>query len=222
MSIKNVTVILKKPYSTHPDDSRLFVVLAINHKGEFVTWNYNEEVDGLDSGHYFGTFNKGSSEALRNALDDFDKRGLVRTFSLVSGDHSECGPDCCVTGDCCDGSHVRNEEKIGQFFMDILTTAVEGGINGWAVIRNLKRDEDLNVLSFECRDAEDPSEPWAEVNLDKIPPALNKIKLGDVKVAKDYRHTIMLAYADLDASNIDAMMADIIVQVAAFGECIFG
>lgn len=26
---------------------------------------------------------------------------------LVAGNHSECGPDCCVTGDLCCGGHVE-------------------------------------------------------------------------------------------------------------------
>jgi len=29
------------------------------------------------------------------------------TGTLVPGDHSECGPDCCITGDRCDGSHLQ-------------------------------------------------------------------------------------------------------------------
>jgi hypothetical protein len=70
MSKKDVTVILEKPRSLHPDDAKLSIVLAKNAKGEFVTWSYSAEFDGFDSGHYFG-------QDLRAALDDYDKRGCT-------------------------------------------------------------------------------------------------------------------------------------------------
>jgi hypothetical protein len=44
----------------------------------------------------------------------------------------------------------------------------------------------------------------------------------DLKIGSTYRHTISLAYADTDAGMIDAGLADCIVQVAAFGEIMFG
>jgi hypothetical protein len=72
MGKKDVTIILEKPRSNHPDDAKLSIVLAKNAKGEFVTWSYNAEFDGFDSGHYFGSDSRG----LREALDDFDKRGV--------------------------------------------------------------------------------------------------------------------------------------------------
>ena len=32
---------------------------------------------------------------------------IVGAAELVPGDHSECGPDCAITGDRCDGLHAE-------------------------------------------------------------------------------------------------------------------
>jgi hypothetical protein len=73
MGIKDVSVILQKQRSLHPDDSKLSIVLAKNHKGEFVTWSYNAEFDGFDSGHYF----PGTIEGLTEAIKDYNERGIA-------------------------------------------------------------------------------------------------------------------------------------------------
>lgn len=59
-----------KPYSSHPDDDYLQVVLAkveTAHRSEFVTWVLNLHTNGYSHGHYF--------ENLKEALADFNKRG---------------------------------------------------------------------------------------------------------------------------------------------------
>jgi hypothetical protein len=79
MALKDVIVILQKPRSLHPGDSKLSIVLAKNHKGEFVTWSHNAEFDGLDSGHYF----PGTAEGLQLALLDYNQRGVAEPSSLL-------------------------------------------------------------------------------------------------------------------------------------------
>ncbi len=61
-------IIASKPYSSHPDDSYLTVVLHRNFKGEYVTHIHNSYDNGFHSGHYF--------DNLKDAMADFHKRGV--------------------------------------------------------------------------------------------------------------------------------------------------
>ena len=48
------TIIASKPYSTHPDDGHLSVVLCRSqHRDEWVTWLGNAQNGGCHHGHYF-------------------------------------------------------------------------------------------------------------------------------------------------------------------------
>jgi len=64
-------ILLEKPYSNHPGDSHLTMVLARWHN-KFVTWGYNMQDQGFFWGHYF------QESELEKALDDFNKRGLIQ------------------------------------------------------------------------------------------------------------------------------------------------
>lgn len=59
-----------RPYSSHPDDHYLSVVLRINEKSEYVTHVFNSSDGGYSLGHYHG----GNITA---ALEDFNKRGAA-------------------------------------------------------------------------------------------------------------------------------------------------
>ena len=78
MTRNDVIIILEKPYSAHLGDKHLTVVLAKNHKGEFVTWLYNSSpgCEGLCEGHYHLPDFEGPEKALREALEDYEKRGV--------------------------------------------------------------------------------------------------------------------------------------------------
>ena len=113
-----------------------------------------------------------------------------------------------------------------EFLQDVMTTAVEGGIDYWAVIRNLKRDGELNVLSFDVRDSEDRTANWEQVDADRVQAAIDHIVAGSVKngVGDHIVDPIKGAIADPENMGvyIDADVADCIVQVAAYGEIVFG
>lgn len=64
------TPIAQRPYSSHPDDAHLSVVLHKNFKGEYVTHVHNSQIDGFVHGHYFGK----DVEALKEAMEDFKNR----------------------------------------------------------------------------------------------------------------------------------------------------
>jgi hypothetical protein len=62
--------IATRPYSNHPDDAHLSVVLHKNFKGEYVTHVYNSQTDGFVHGHYFGK----DVDSLDKATADFKSR----------------------------------------------------------------------------------------------------------------------------------------------------
>lgn len=59
-----------KPYSNHPDDHYLAVVLYQNYLGQYVTHSFNSQFPGFDQGHY----HEGDLTA---ALKDFASRGVI-------------------------------------------------------------------------------------------------------------------------------------------------
>lgn len=59
--------ILRKPYSKHPADNYLEIVLAAWGTCEWVTWLYNKSMGGYNEGHYFTDY--------QEALEDYYKRG---------------------------------------------------------------------------------------------------------------------------------------------------
>lgn len=82
-------IIEHKPYSTHPDDSHLEVVLCRLGRYKYVTWiaNLTEGLAGFAHGRYFERFIiddeinyhdsiKISQELYRRALKDYNTRGV--------------------------------------------------------------------------------------------------------------------------------------------------
>jgi hypothetical protein len=111
------------------------------------------------------------------------------------------------------------------FCRDVLTTAMEGGSDYWAKGRNSKHEPGGGgrYLSIEVKDAEDPEDPWHLVDEDKIAAAVNKIITDpDLKIRTDLKANIAGAWATNDAGQIDCEGADVIVQIAAYGEIVFG
>lgn len=63
------TPIASKPYSNHPDDAYLTIILHKNFKGEYVTHMHNSICGGDYHGHYHGN-------DMEAAMKDFNERGL--------------------------------------------------------------------------------------------------------------------------------------------------
>jgi hypothetical protein len=114
-----------------------------------------------------------------------------------------------------------SQELTPQDINDIVSTALEGGINYWcggAIIKDVpakaegKYDFASDVISvggtLELYDAESPDR-W-ELNLEKL---LNGIKMHCTKIGK----TPLELMDDYDACD-----ADCIVQYAVMGEIVFG
>ena len=123
-----------------------------------------------------------------------------------------------------------NQDKRTEWCSDILTTAIEGGINYWAKGRQFKQAENGFCTSCEIKPSGDEGEPfpegdirngWQVLDSAAIEVAVLRIIAGDL-CRKDIKETVILDWQDPDAFRSDAETADVIVQVALFGEIVFG
>ena len=113
----------------------------------------------------------------------------------------------------------RSDQR-NQFYSDIIVTAAEVGCYYWALVKHYN-NTNLADVSFKVRDMGDPAEPWTTINNNAIASALCKLKEGKVKTGRGQKFWAE-AYRVMDAGNIDASDADVIVQVACYGEIVFG
>jgi len=108
------TILEKKPYSNHPEDTHLSVVLCeIDQKDHYVTWMHNSEDDGYFWGHYF--------ETLREARIDYNKRGIrqevkenTESIRLASRRIRECVDEVREYGSKVESLLQEVEEKLNQ------------------------------------------------------------------------------------------------------------
>lgn len=103
-----------------------------------------------------------------------------------------------------------------QDLNDLLTTAVEGGVNYWAECRNY-RWQNRPITSVEIReDDQDSAEKpgWHEVNALDLLPILSKISRNSNQ-AKGWTVGEII-------ENHDAEIADIALQLVVFGKVIYG
>lgn len=108
---------------------------------------------------------------------------------------------------------------------DVLTNAVESGaISYWAEIEDLKRDEELNVVSLticEC-DIDGNAEPNGvrkTLTSKEIDEARMRIICEGGTSTLEINKQICM---DVDQENNDANTDDCIVQIAMFGEIVYG
>lgn len=110
-----------------------------------------------------------------------------------------------------------------QFFYDILTTAAEGGIAYWADYR-VKRAEDLSVTEiYDLSDAESGEQFPDYVDVFDIFRAVQDVVARRAKVSSWVREAVL---SDVETGEsgcrIDADVADVLVQLALFGEVVYG
>lgn len=116
-----------------------------------------------------------------------------------------------------------------EFLRDIAITAVEGGIGYWASFVKYKwfETESIdNLLPFpviRIVPAEDPDDfDECDITAATISWGLALAGVREIDLRDEYRGTILTATVMNDASNIDADIADCIVQLGLFGEIVFG
>ena len=125
---------------------------------------------------------------------------------------------------------TRSPERTG-FLTDILITAVEGGINSWAYVRDyVHTSEDPSKIGVTVSSVDEDEDDFAptRVDLDMIASAVRKITSGEVGVHE--RMFLSITHASNkndtcpvgDFDDLDADYCDTIFQVALFGKVIYG
>ena len=115
---------------------------------------------------------------------------------------------------------MKRSEQRNQFYSNITVVAIEGGTNYWASTQNYNYADESNV-TVKVRDCEDPDEPWTLIDNDAIGRALSMLKDGKVKTGRGQKFWAEV-YRTMEGADIDASDADVIVQVACYGEIVFG
>lgn len=120
-----------------------------------------------------------------------------------------------------------------RYAMDMLTCAIEGGINYWAIGRKFVTGD--NDFYESCELKPDPAageafpdgdhrNKWQSVNVETLLAACDLIlsDAGAKLCRQDIRADILADISDHDLCRSDAETADVIVQIAMFGEIVFG
>jgi hypothetical protein len=121
-----------------------------------------------------------------------------------------------------------------EFLADIIICAVEGGTNYWAYSARYRHDDSAHTKVYlgvmeEVDELGNPnpvgstdSQPWYYIDIERVARALTLIRSGKVSMNTQIQQTIKQADAENDATDIDATCADVIMQVACFGEIVYG
>ena len=116
-----------------------------------------------------------------------------------------------------------------EFYSDIITTAVEGGIGYWSQCDEYRwqdrAPEDIYAVVREL--APDGSyvpetDPALRIDWQVIRKGLHMIVNREVPVRRDIFEAIQGGYDEWDAAEIDSEAADCIVQAALLGELRYG
>lgn len=121
-----------------------------------------------------------------------------------------------------------------QFLADILSTALEGGVNYWAQVDEIRRggdypDGDWHYEScrlFESGDGDTTCHLTRQecqghtVTVETVAKGVGII----LRMSPQSRHywSLQFATSERDAGDVDADMADDIVQCGIFGQAIYG
>lgn len=111
-----------------------------------------------------------------------------------------------------------------EFANDVITTAVEGGIGYWALISDYRIDDpDTTAKIRPDDDAGFEDREWPVLlDRDMVQKGLDLLTNTKIKVNPIILGAIIWGVNHEDAGDIDADCADVIVQVAVFGEVVFG
>lgn len=135
---------------------------------------------------------------------------------------------------------ARRVEARQEFLADILICAVEGGINHWATVLSYeyKTPSETHVVIVES----EPDEPVSieklraymrgelgeaqvgayPIDTGRIETAIARIIGYEAKCRLDLRATLDWASKNTEAGDVDAEIADVVMQVACFGEIVYG
>ncbi len=119
---------------------------------------------------------------------------------------------------------VKRSPARTDFLANIIVTVVEGGSEFWADFREYEWTDGAYYMmlgaSVQMLDREEPESGWKDVTLDTIAHGIGLIKKNPEKVARAIE--ILDASRENEAGNIDSNLADDIIQMALFGELVYG
>src|SRR5437868_11089154 len=118
-----------------------------------------------------------------------------------------------------------------EFLADILTTAIEGGINDWAAVNEYKWEGLAHRDYFAVIvDAEDDDFPATKITIDTIAKGIGVIKSWKKEKGFEpnyfgdggsyWRQFLLADRTNGDDGDYDAIVADWIVQAGLFGEIV--
>lgn len=108
-----------------------------------------------------------------------------------------------------------------DFLGNVLVTAAVDGVVGWATVHDLDFKEwGGNLLWAFMEIGETDKNECLPVSLDDIEQGIQDIISGEVQIPDSDRRIIAEASAKSRSGDIDAALADCIVQVALYGEIV--
>ena len=109
-----------------------------------------------------------------------------------------------------------------DYLASVITTAVEGGIGYWAEHRNYlwNWDDDRNLTAASVEVLERPDGDWQAVSLATIRKGIQVLK--KLEMNRDLKAALLVSEAENDAGEVDAELADLIVQAGLFGKIVYG
>lgn len=113
--------------------------------------------------------------------------------------------------------------KLVKVAGDVLTTAIESGSDYWGSWAKVERDDDLNV-TFAIILNEDEKEV-GRVGRSDVIRAMKRILAGECTVSNATsvgNCALALSIAKSDEAHFDALESDAVLQVAVFGEVVYG
>tara|TARA_R100001594_G_scaffold82786_1_gene117290 strand:- start:242 stop:742 length:501 start_codon:yes stop_codon:yes gene_type:complete len=116
-----------------------------------------------------------------------------------------------------------NQDVMEDFYDGVLVTAAEGGYLNWGWVQKRQSGK----LSIELQDPEySKLEIYAnntvDVSSEHVAGAIKNIIAGTTNLNERLSNEVKGAFTELDAGILDAISADCIVQIAVFGELIYG
>lgn len=124
-----------------------------------------------------------------------------------------------------------NAEK-KQLAWDIMTNFVESRYSSWFMNLDYKRKDveadELDIVSLEFEEFDEdtmtPVEPRRVFQIDqaKVIKAMRTITMTDFRINDELKRRIYEALSEEDYLDLDAETDDCIIQVAAFGELVYG
>ena len=120
-----------------------------------------------------------------------------------------------------------------DFYSSIIINGIESRWVDWGQVDNYNsgfnhstREQHEAYVELRLDDPEYAVIPVTDgkvmVNIPSIVKALNKIINGDIKINPNLRDLCKEAKAEWDGGLLDAIACDVIIQVAVFGEIVYG